>query len=190
MSMTQDVRGNTLLHYVLNPYFTMIPHHETMTYDDINTFRYQTMDWLLNQGADPNVQNEDGLTALRLAFIEGYGHKFYKRLFKAGTDPNIADVGGFTVLSSAHPDDVALLVAHGIDINHQCHIGNTVLHDAVGNNEPEFAKALIEHGADIYIKNKYGRTPKDYASFEWLSQGTGTIPEEWMEIFLCMQYAE
>jgi ankyrin repeat protein len=44
--------------------------------------------------------------------------------------------------------------------------GLTALHYAVYNNNDQFVRLLLEHGADVNIRDNYGGTPSELASKE------------------------
>ena len=54
------------------------------------------------------------------------------------------------------------IIKTGIDLNAVDNNGQTALHWAAQFGSPIFVKALIKNGADYEIKDKYGKTPKDY----------------------------
>lgn len=57
----------------------------------------------------------------------------------------------------------SFLVENGANVSLACK-GNTALMEAAKFNAPEFAKILIEKGADKSIKDSRGKTAKDYAA--------------------------
>lgn len=87
---------------------------------------------LLDAGADPNIQNSIGGTALSLA--AGYvDDEIVKLLLDAGADPNIRGVSGFTALMHAAPrsgniETIKLLLNAGVDVNARSLLGMTALH--------------------------------------------------------------
>jgi ankyrin repeat protein len=128
---------------------------------NVDNFRYYLMDWLLNQGMNPNIQNDDGRTPLYMAVAQCYPAKFFERLFKAGADPNIPDNGGATPIFCCNNRDIDIFLSHGANINHQNYKGNTALHEMIKMGDHDFAQCLIQRGADITIRNKDGLTPND-----------------------------
>jgi ankyrin repeat protein len=89
--------------------------------------------YLIDRGASINLKDKDSFTPLHLWVNHP---KVTKRLLVAGANPNAQLARGGT------------LSRGGIYKK-----GNTALHCA---NNLDTAKALIEHGADPAIKNKYG----------------------------------
>lgn len=93
--------------------------------------------FLLENGADVNQKNKDGITPLMNYIIS------------KPTDDYIIDV----------------LVKYGAKINEQDNEGNTALHYAIiHGNSMRIIKCLLNNGSDRSIENKYGMTPMDYAS--------------------------
>ena len=75
-------------------------------------------------------------------------------LLKAGADPKARDPFGRTPLFFVNNSDiVGPLVAAGVDINARDHLGRTALHTACSGCKYE----LLKHGADPWIKDKFGR---------------------------------
>lgn len=57
-----------------------------------------------------------------------------------------------------------MLIAHGAKVNaQQAESGAAPLHEAAANGDIEFAKLLLEHGAEINAKTKDGKTPLAFA---------------------------
>ena len=131
-----------------------------------------TVQCLLNAGAEVNVQNKQGKTALffasqglPIAFVRSGGSlafgsgadwnapendknetKIINLLLKAGADVNIKDNNGNTVLmwvSSPYTRVFKLLLDAGVDINAKNNVGKTVL-DMIKNSE--FIQLLNEAG--------------------------------------------
>ena len=58
---------------------------------------HQVMELLLKEGADVNIQNNDGWTALMIASDDGH-HQVVELLLKEGADVNIQNNNGWTAL--------------------------------------------------------------------------------------------
>jgi ankyrin repeat protein len=106
---------------------------------------------LLQNGADPNLQNRYGVTALMLASGNGYS-KAVIELIKSGADPNLVNKYGASPLISAagmgYADVVTILLKNGADPNKK--IGNmSVLYAAIHKNRDEVAKKLRKAGAKL-----------------------------------------
>ena len=101
----RDAEGDTALH---------------LTHDNGNT---DVMRLLLDAGADPNVQNNDGQTLLHHMAAEGITeyvrHEDVEALLNAGADPNLIDKKGWTPAHYAgdgmHKDMLRLLLENGAE---------------------------------------------------------------------------
>ena len=110
------------------------------------------MKLLLAHGADPNLVQKNGNTALMLAAGLGY------------RDGNMAvptrDRGTTQEILAA----LQLCLDQGADIKAQGANGDTALHDAVtGRGDVEIIRYLVEHGASLQTKNAKGQTALDAA---------------------------
>ncbi|KAF8496179.1 hypothetical protein F5888DRAFT_413684 [Russula emetica] len=67
-------------------------------------------------------------------------------------------------LAGKHFQTAELLRHSGADTNVQCHAGNTPLHSAAYSGDVEMVQDLLDLGADVNVRNKYGQTLLDYTS--------------------------
>ncbi|WP_250295900.1 ankyrin repeat domain-containing protein [Wolbachia endosymbiont of Oedothorax gibbosus] len=142
--------------------------------------------YLLNTGANPNLQDSDNKTPLYVANItDGDKNKeVVELLLGKKADPNIAKYNGQTPLYAAcmfcdegfNVETIKLLLKSGADINKRDDKRNTPLHQLVeksigtSENSPvylkeqslELVKLFVKHGASIYTRNKSGKTPKGF----------------------------
>lgn len=88
---------------------------------------------LIELGADVNLRDSDGETALSIAVIFG------------------------------NYESAKILIDHGANVNAINDYNSCVLLGAVNNNRVEMTKLLLGHGADTSIKNFEGKTPLMYA---------------------------
>lgn len=117
----------------------------------------QIVYYLLKNGANPNIQNEQGLTALMCAIkrADGSWSREYmaivKDLLDHGADPNIQDMSGRTALM------------------HICEHKQKNYNESASTYaslKPALCKTIIlllKHGADLTLKNKDGLTALDFA---------------------------
>ena len=129
----------------------------------------------LNAGADPNIQDKYGKTALNRAVWNK--HKDIKDIIKilidAGADLNIQDEDGETALNRAvwsnHKDlkdIIEILIDYGANLNIQNKYGETALNRAVWSDHKdiiEIIEILIDTGADPNIQDEYGETALNIA---------------------------
>ena len=78
-------------------------------------------------------------------------------------------------VSSGSLGEVTSQLAQGADINASDDEGLTALHFAAIEQNPEIIDALISHGADVNVVDKYGNTPLARAVFYYRGS-TDVIP--------------
>jgi len=109
---------------------------------------------LLEKGADPNISDEDGDTAL-IEACEGGHTNVVELLMEKGADPNISNKRGRTPLIEAseegHTNVVELLLEKGADPNISDEDGDTPLNVAYCAGHTYIAKLLLRKGADPNI---------------------------------------
>ncbi len=124
---------------------------------------------LLEYGANPNAQTVNGSTALMGAAMKGRTDMM-QLLFEKGAQANLTTSSGETALMNAtgfgFDDAMELLLKNGANVNAQNNEGLTALFNCVyvPAAHVEYAKILVEAGADVFIKDKKGRTAKDFAA--------------------------
>ncbi len=135
---------------------------------------------LITHGANVNIKNKDGYTALMNAMKGNYNKSLVKLLIKAGAGVNIQDKKGKTALILAvknrdcNKSWVKLLIKAGADVNIQDKEGNTALINAVKNNCYDGVEYLLDKGAEIDIQDKNGMTALMWAA----KKGYAKIAEE------------
>ncbi len=161
-------------------------HGKTTLLVTINLNMIQLALAVLNRGANPNIQDEDGETALMAAseFITATVRKntaIVGELLAKGADPNIQNKTGQTALMEAiirayydNPIDkkvaiVRQLLAEKADPNIQDKEGQTALMHAVGwgcrgnlNINLPIIRILLQAGANVNIQDKVGRSAFDF----------------------------
>jgi ankyrin repeat protein len=118
---------------------------------------------LLQEGADPNAQDEVKQSALFHA-VRANKPAIVKRLLEAGADPNLRNRDKEIVLSHAaspnvDPKITKLLIAHGADVNAAATHGRRTLHIAAYRGNLAVAKLLLDAGADIDAANDHHGGP-------------------------------
>jgi ankyrin repeat protein len=124
---------------------------------------------LLQQGADVNAAQSDGLTALHWAALNDDAEIVGLLLYAGATVRPLTRVGAYTPLhlaSRAGHDAVArALLDGGADANQWTSTGVTALHFAAQANSSATIRALAEHGADLNAPDGFqSRTPLVFAS--------------------------
>ncbi len=135
----KDREGRTLLHW------------------SISLRLREETEYLLKQGANPNIADDEGKTPLHYAASIG-DSDITRILIEAGADVNARDRYGRTPLHYANSATAVVLLSHGADVNVKDFAGNTPLHTA-----PEAVEVLLAHGADPNVKNEKGLPPIYYA---------------------------
>lgn len=112
---------------------------------------------LLQQGADPNAGQADGMTALHWAAHDN-DVAVAKLLLEAGARAGISSRYGITPLFLACQNGNAamatLLLQSGADPNVTLRGGETVLMTAARTGDVDTVKALLAHGAEVGIREE------------------------------------
>ncbi len=124
---------------------------------------------LLQQGADVNAAQADGLTALHWAAMNNHGEIVDVLLYAGATVRPLTRVGGYTPLHLAaragHAGIVTKLVAAGADPDEWTSTGVTAAHFAAQANSGATIRALFEAGADLDATDGFqSRTPLVFAA--------------------------
>ena len=117
---------------------------------------------LLDSGANPNAEDDEGETALHWAAINGR-LEIAKILLSAGADINAADnyYGATALIYAArdrHAEIVKLLLSTGTNPNVARDDGTTALMMAVFNKNVEIVKILLTAGANPNATDEDGKT--------------------------------
>ena len=113
----------------------------------------ETVQRLLDAGADPDIANEYGITPLFLA-MENRSTAMVNQLLEGGANPDSATWSGETLLMAAtrmgFMEAIDMLLEHGVNLNAQDpRRGQSALMWAISFGYPEIARKFIEHGADV-----------------------------------------
>ncbi len=124
---------------------------------------------LLSQGADVQVQDRDGNTALHHAALMDRLELLSFLLF-ARADPEAANNQGQTALhlvtTAGNYEACRLLLDQGASLDHPDGRGNTPLHIAAQQGNFELCEYFLFLGAAVAPKNHDGRTPLDLAQIQ------------------------
>lgn len=134
----------------------------------------ETVHFLLQNGADPNVPDSRGYTPLMWAIGRTRNDvgqearmQMFKMLLSAGADPNAPAPGEYRytplieAASLGQTEMARVLLNAGADVKGTNKIGQTALH-LVGRST-ETAELLLAGGASPEARDVYGQTPIDYA---------------------------
>jgi ankyrin repeat protein/DNA-directed RNA polymerase subunit RPC12/RpoP len=127
--------------------------------DDFDKRVTAILEFILQQGADPRVTDNEGSSVLT---VESIHLKDIHVILAAGADPNNRDGSGYTPLMqfailNAVPQAQAVLKA-GADPNASDNEGNTLLMFAALGGGLEITRLLLDAGADPNVKNESGNT--------------------------------
>ena len=139
--------------------------HWAVHRDDLDTAKL-----LIEAGANVNATNDFGVMPLSLA-ASNRSAEMAQTLLEAGAESSATLMTGETVLMrAAYAGDletVGVLLKHGAQIDAKEPIRNqTALMWAIGENHPDIALMLIDHGADINATTTLGFTPLLFAARE------------------------
>jgi len=122
----------------------------------------EVADFLVQRGADVNLQTKRGLSALMWAAdIEHPG--LVSSLIGRGADVNAKSAEGLTALmisagKTGTTEIAQLLITAGADVNIQKNDGKNALMLAINKKNPEMARMLLEKNADVNLKTQQGWT--------------------------------
>lgn len=137
-------------------------HYNMLLIFEADSGHTDMVQYLLELGADPNTQTEQGVTPLMYASQWGY-RDIAELLLKNGANPNLAPFDGNTALHAsvkAGNDSIAeLLLDYNAEVNVANRKGLTPLHYAVWYGFPYLTDLLIYHGADVNAQDNHGNTP-------------------------------
>ncbi|PSS21449.1 Potassium channel SKOR like, partial [Actinidia chinensis var. chinensis] len=126
-------------------------------YEDITRF-------LIQAGVDVNISDKFGNTPLVEALKNGHD-RVASVLVKEGAALKIDDAGSFlcSVVARGDYDFLKRILSNGIDPNSKNYDHRTPLHVAASEGLYLMAKLLLEAGASVFSKDRWGNTPLDEA---------------------------
>ena len=135
---------------------------------------------LLQQGADPNAAQPDGLTGLHWAALNDELGIAEILLYAGATVSPVTRVGGYTPLhlasQSGHGVVARTLLEAGADANAYTTTGVSSLHFAAQADAAEAILALIEHGAEVDARDTFSnRTPLMFAAYRGAVEATEAL---------------
>ena len=134
------------------------------------------MIWLLQNGADPDLDFEDEPFDCPLALAAGYSSREMVQLLLKNGATKKNKPAFLQAAEKGHHDILQVLMDAGNDINgvlmeeeHPFYFrnyeldGNTALHVAASENHVETVRFLLEKGAKTDLKNRDGKTARELA---------------------------
>ncbi|MRR21609.1 hypothetical protein EG830_01345 [bacterium] len=148
--------------------------------------QYETVSYLLSEGADVNCVNTNQVTPLHISASIG-SPEITGLLIGKGADVRLADYQLYTPLHYAAANgfnEVAeILVKNGAPLEAKNTYGRTpLLLCARERGTPEIARLLIEAGADVNVKDRYESTPLELAAWRGYKEIVGVLIEKGAEI--------
>ncbi|XP_073154238.1 potassium channel SKOR-like isoform X2 [Henckelia pumila] len=126
-------------------------------FEDITNF-------LLQEGVDVNAADNAGSTPILEAIKNGHD-RVASLLSKEGALLKIVNAGSFlcSVVARGDSDLLRRVLSYGIDPNTKDYDNRTPLHIASSQGYYMMAKLLLEAGASVFIKDRWGNTAVDEA---------------------------
>lgn len=127
----------------------------------ITAGKLETAESLLQKGADVNMQNHEGQTALMAAV--SFGHEAITRLLiEHGAKMDVRTHKGESALATAalrgFDRILRMLIASGADVNCGKRVGKTALSQAAAYGQDRIVQLLLDYGAEINAVNGSGET--------------------------------
>ena len=134
---------------------------------------YEIADYLLNHGANVNIRDNYGATALTYCGFATGRAAIAELLLKHGADVNIQNEVGATALicscTKVFIDIVKLVLRYDADVNIRDNFGRTALmHSCLIENADiiNIIELLLKHGADVDVQDNDGQTALIIAIFK------------------------
>ncbi|XP_047312179.1 potassium channel SKOR-like [Impatiens glandulifera] len=127
-------------------------------YEDVVMF-------LIQSGVDINAKDKFGNTPLLEAVKNGHDRIASLLRYEGGASLKVDDAGGLLCTSVVRGDADLLkrLLANGLNPDSSDYDNRTPLHIASSQGLYFMAKLLLESGASVFIKDRWGNTPVDEA---------------------------
>jgi len=140
---------------------------------------------LVDNGANPNLVDKDGMSPLLIAAFEGK-HQVCEILLENNSDMDHADKEGKTALFAAacmgHLEILNLLMFWGCYVDGIDNEGRTVLSVAAAEGSAPIVKVLLARGLDEQHRDNAGWGPLHYSAFEGHSDIVGQLIEAGAEL--------
>ena len=123
--------------------------------------RTSVVEFILDNGADPNARDNDNLTPLIRAAIEGHG-EMVQLLLERGADIETTFEGNTALIEATLQNNheiVKLLIQNGANMEARTKDGHTALHLAAANAYLKIVQTLAGAGAEINTRDNKLITP-------------------------------
>ena len=139
----------------------------------IQQFKEDIAKFLIEHDADVNAADKDGVQPLIYALQKHYD-EVIRLLVENGADVNAANKEGTPALilaiQNGKDDIIKLLVENGADVNAVNEKGMSTLMLATERGcKKDTLECIIDHGADLTMKDNEGKTIADYAGSNYLA---------------------
>lgn len=137
----------------------------TLMWYAIQEKRFDAIEVLVSLGSKPDEQVVQGLGTPLLHALEVEDLRFLAAMLDGGLSVDHVSIGGEPLLGrAAGPhgrtfDHLRLLVERGANVNLAASDGETPIFSAIFTLEPERARYLAEHGANLAVSTVGGVTP-------------------------------
>jgi ankyrin repeat protein len=132
--------------------------------------KIETIQALLDKGADPEIPNGLGQRPLHLALL-GSQNEISKLLIERGVNLRVTALGVTPLelaVATGRKEICELLISRDKTlVSLAGDDGDTPLHAAAELGDVELTQLLLKHGADSWAKNKKGRSAIDVAEEKW-----------------------
>lgn len=121
-------------------------------------------EYLLQMGAKVDAQGRNRWTPCHVVAVKGHQDVF-EILLKHGADVSKRDEDGRTPLHLSSCAEISQrLLDAGANVADRGHDGSTALHYAAYQKHVDVVKVLLEYGADASVRDKIGRTAREYVT--------------------------
>ena len=146
---------------------------------------YNFVNHLLEYGANPNFETEEGVTPLMYAVDNGY-YDIAKLLIESGADVNKKPWDGNSAIFAAvrsNNDSIAeLLINSNASINEKNNLNITPLHYSAGFGYPYMTNLIILNGAKVNERDQFGNTPLMAATYSGAPNVTTLLIESGADV--------
>jgi len=137
----------------------------------IERYNEEIAEYLINHGANPEIRNKDGESAIDLVSRSSPLYKIMLQKVEESKLNKLSSNEKNSILmlkhinsDKVHARQIDEYLQQGADINYADRTGFTALMFAVDADNVRIVEYLLKCGADPFLKNKIGKTARDYAA--------------------------